>query len=74
MRLWTAELSSKAVADTACGGRCSSDFVIAAAVPSACPYAASTTSAVEFGPTPSALAADPDAGRERAWKNLYVKL
>jgi hypothetical protein len=74
MRRWTAELSAKAAADTACGGRCSSDFVTAAAVPAACPYAASATSAVALGLTPSALAADPDTGRECAWKNLYVKL
>ena len=74
MKRWTAELAPKAVADTACAGRGASGFVTAAAVPAACPYAASATSAVALVPTPSALAADPDTGRECAWKELYVKL
>ena len=74
MKRWTAELSAKAVADTACVGRGASGFVTAAAAGDASPSASSAMSTVALGPTLSTLATDPDAGHERAWKELYVKL
>ena len=78
MTHWTAEFASKAEENAASADRCASGFVTsaaaAAAAAAASPSADSTTSPVALGPTPSALAADPDVGRERAWKELYVKL
>ena len=74
MKRWTAEITAKAVADTACAGRSASGFVTAAAAGDASPSALSATSTVALGPTLSALAADPDTGHECAWKELYVKL
>ncbi len=76
MKHWTAELAAKAVADAARSGASAADVVTsaAAAAAAASPSAASATSTVALGPTLSALAVDLDAGRESAWKELYVKL
>ena len=74
MKRWTAEFAPKAVADTACAGRGASGFVTAAAASDTLPSASSAMSTVALGPTLSTLATDPDAGRECAWKGLYVKL
>ena len=74
MKHWNAELAAKAKADTACGGRGASAFITAAAAGDASPSASSAMSTVALGPTLSTLATDPDAGHERAWKELYVKL
>ena len=59
---WAAEVAEKAVTDAA------------AAAAAALPSAASTMRAVELGPTPLALPANADPGREREWKWLYVTL
>ncbi len=73
MKNWAAELAAKGVADAASEGDCAAGVVIAAAT-AASPSAASATSTAALGPAPSALSADPDAGRERTWKNLYFEL
>ena len=73
MENWAAELAAKRVADAASVGDCATGDVIAAAT-AASPSAASATSTAALGPEPSALSADPDAGGERTWKNLYFKL
>ena len=77
MENWAAELAAKRVADAASVGDCATGDVIAAATAAATaasPSAASATTTAALGPAPSALPADPDAGRERTWKNLYFKL
>ena len=76
MKDWDAELTAKAGADTASAGRSASGLVTsaAAAAGDASPSASSAMSTVALGPTLSTLATDPDAGHERAWKELYVKL
>ena len=73
MKNWTAELTAKGVAYAASVGDCAAVVVIAAATASS-PSAASATSTAVLGPAPSSLSADPDAGRERSWKNLYFEL
>ena len=71
MKDWTAELAAKGVTDAASVGDCAAGVVIAAAT-AASPSAASATSAASL--EPSALSADPDAGRERSWRILYFEL
>ena len=71
LKNWAAELTANGVADAASVGDCAAGVVIAAAT-AASPSAVPATSAAAL--EPSALSADPDAGGERTWKNLYFKL
>ncbi len=73
MENWVAELAAKGMADAASVGDCAAGDVIATAT-AASPSAASAKCTAALGPAPSALSADPDAGRKRNWKNLYLKL